>query len=511
MEQHAAELEELNRELADASRFKTEFVSTMSHELRTPLTAIIGASELLARSDLNERDRNCVQTINEAAEALFALINSILDFSKIEAGKLDLQLGAFEIETVVESAAEVVAQLARDNQITLHAYVDPLIPPVSGDADRIRQVLLNLLGNAVKFTERGRIVVRALPLELNAADVTVRFEVQDTGIGIPPEVVGQLFEPFAQADRSASRKFAGTGLGLSISKRLVNLMNGEIGVQSEPGAGSLFWFTARFGRAPALSAPKRTIEGVGALVLSSDETFVQIVQHYMTSWKMESRVAANRDDVVGALQAAGTTWVAVVDLDDVGVADLGMTVDILRAIVPARVLGVGKDGPLRKPLRQSYLFDAIVKAVGVSHVQAISKKAVPASNSTDHYASVLVAEDNRQLQRLLKLQFDSLGVPVTFVSDGREAVGAIRDGSYTMMFMDCQMPNMDGFTATKTIRDGERTSGQHLPIVAMTANAFAEDRAACLAAGMDDYLAKPVKLRDLQGMIERWSQRDVQS
>jgi CheY-like chemotaxis protein len=238
---------------------------------------------------------------------------------------------------------------------------------------------------------------------------------------------------------------------------------------------------------------------------------VQIVQHYMTSWKMESRVAANRDDVVGALQAAGTTWVAVVDLDDVGVADLGMTVDILRAIVPARVLGVGKDGPLRKPLRQSYLFDAIVKAVGVSHVQAISKKAVPASNSTDHYASVLVAEDNRQLQRLLKLQFDSLGVPVTFVSDGREAVGAIRDGSYTMMFMDCQMPNMDGFTATKTIRDGERTSGQHLPIVAMTANAFAEDRAACLAAGMDDYLAKPVKLRDLQGMIERWSQRDVQS
>jgi PAS domain S-box-containing protein len=511
-QQHASELEELNRELANASRFKTQFVATMSHELRTPLTAIIGAAELLSKAKLQEREQVSVRTIDEAAEGLLTLINSILDFSKIEAGKMDLQASNFEVEMVLEGAAEVVAQLAREKGITLHAYVDPSIPPVQGDGARLRQILLNLLGNAVKFTGGGQVVARAVPLDLLARDVLLRFEVQDTGIGIGAEALPHLFEPFAQADEPASRTFGGTGLGLSISKRLVELMGGKIGVDSKPGAGSLFWFTARF--APhfgPVTVQKRTLEGIGGLIVSGDDMFAQIVERYMASWSMDSLRATSRDDVVQALQSTdGRTWVAIVDLDDIGVADVGVTIDILRALVPARVIAVGKDGPLRKPLRQSYLFDSIVKAV---HVEVAGSAVVTEARPSEARAlprsegRVLVAEDNARLRRLLKLQFDELGVPVTFVSDGVQALEQLRLAQYSLVFMDCQMPNLDGLATTGLIRREERQTGEHVPIVAMTANAFAEDRAACIAAGMDDYLAKPVKLADLHGMIERYTQQ----
>lgn len=514
VQQHASELEELNRELASASRFKTQFVATMSHELRTPLTAIIGAAELLGKAKLEEREQISVQTINEAAEALFALINSILDFSKIEAGKIDLHPTIFEIETVLEGAADVVAQLARDKGVTLHAYVDPIIPPVEGDADRLRQILLNLLGNAVKFTERGRVVARVVPLEIFRSDVVLRFEVQDTGIGIAAAVLPQLFEPFAQADGLTARRFGGTGLGLSISKRLVELMGGEIGAQSIDGDGSLFWFTARFARAPVLPAVKeRRLNGIGGLIVSGDDLFAQIVERYMTSWSMQSRRVQSRSDVTHALRSAdGPTWVVVADLDDIGWPDIGVKIDALRAIAPDRVIAIGRDGPLRKPIRASSLFDAITNVIDIKRARSrfeterIEPDAVPLTNGR-----ILVAEDNTRLLRLLKLQFDELGVPVTFVSDGLEAIEALQREHYSLVFMDCQMPNLDGIAATKAIREEERRTGGHVPIAAMTANAFAEDRDACIAAGMDDYLAKPVRLADLRTMIERWSGRSVRT
>lgn len=501
VQQHAAELEELNRELASASRFKTQFVATMSHELRTPLTAIVAAAELLGRAQLDERAQISVQTIGEAAEALLALINSVLDFSKVEAGKLELQLGPFEVETVVEGAADVVAQLARERGVTLYTYVEPRLPPLLGDVERVRQILLNLLGNAVKFTERGHVVARVTAQPARAGEVRLRFEVQDTGIGIAPDVVAQLFEPFVQADGSTSRRFGGTGLGLSIAKRLVELMGGRIGVDSELGAGSLFWFTARF--TPAGDPGReRTLDGVGGLIVSRDDTFAEIVARYMTSWSMASRRLTDRAEVERALHVpAPPGWVTIVDLDDeAGAANC----------LPLRAIGVGDDAGLHKPLRQSQLFDAIVKAVDATLPERpAAAPALPVPPPPRVGGAVLVAEDNAHLQRLLKLQFDELGVAVRFVSDGLQAVEAVRDGVFAMVFMDCQMPNLDGLAATRAIREDERRGGRHVPITAMTANAFAEDRAACMDAGMDDYLAKPVKLADLRAKIERWSAPDT--
>lgn len=505
MQAHAEEIEALNAELNEASRFKSEFVATMSHELRTPLTAIVGATELLGRLPLTERATLHVSTINEAAEALLSLIGSILDFSKIEAGKIELGEEPFALDAVLEGAAEVVAQLTRERGVGLYTYIDPAIPPLMGDADRLRQIVLNLLGNAAKFTERGEIVARVFPLGLDPERVELRFEVEDTGIGIQPENLARLFEPFVQAGATTVTKYAGSGLGLSISKRLVELMNGEIGVQSELGRGSLFWFTAGFRRAPNMGPPALpSLENIAGLIVSTDAVFAQIVARYMDSWGMRSHHVTSREAMHATLRSdQASSWVAIVDTDNEGLPQLPDVIEALHAIQPSRVVVVG-GGSLRKPIRQSYLFDAIARA---ADVRPPSRAAAPAGPApvTLTTAPVLVAEDNTRLQGLLRLQFEELGVPVTFVDDGRGAVDALEQGDYAMVFMDCQMPRLDGLSATQAIRAAEAERGRHVPIVAMTANAFAEDREACLAAGMDDYLAKPVRLHNLRTMLERWA------
>ncbi|MGA2393486.1 MAG: ATP-binding protein [Candidatus Lustribacter sp.] len=499
--QHAAEIQELNDELAAASRFKSEFVATMSHELRTPLTAIIGSAELLGRMPLDSRAGLHVATINESAEALLALIGSVLDFSKIEAGRLDLRNEPFTVDAVLEGTAEVVAQLAREKGITFHTYVDPAIPPLSGDADRLRQVLLNLMGNAVKFSDGGQIVARAFPVELGSEDVLLRFEVQDMGIGIAPDVLSRLFEPFVQAD--TARKFAGSGLGLSITKSLVELMGGEVGVQSEVGAGSLFWFTARFARSTA--APQNiSLKNVAGLIVSNDDEFVRIVARYMDAWGMRSHHVANREQLLAAVTGdPASTWIALVDDSD-GDRRLADVIEAVHASERARIVVVGGES-LRKPLRQSYLFDAIANAAGVERADLPVPPPAESVTRSSTDLPVLVAEDNANLQALLKLQFEEIGVPVVFASDGNEAIAALAAGNYALAFMDCHMPKMDGLTATRAIRAAERGTGKHVPIVAMTANAFAEDREACFAAGMDDYLAKPVRLNNLRAVLERWA------
>jgi two-component system sensor histidine kinase/response regulator len=507
----AEELRLQNRELESASFFKTQFVATMSHELRTPLTAIIGAAELLTRAPLDSRSAVSVDTINEAADALLALINNVLDFSKIEAGKMDFERAPFQVENVLGSIAAMAAQLGREKGVAVYTYVDPAIPPIVGDAKRLSQVLLNLLGNAVKFTQQGRVFARALWLSDSNEEVAIRFEVQDTGIGIPAEMLPNLFQPFVRAE--AASKFAGTGLGLSISRRLVEMMGGQIGVESTLAVGSRFWFTLRFPRsADAAARPQHSLDGLGGFVVSDDDVFAQIIERYLESWQMSSARVRNKRDIEETLRADGRhgEWVAIVDADSKTNRSALEAADALRSRLPTRVIAIGENEVVHKPVKQSILFDAIVRASQTLAPQskgAGSGDPEPESAALEVAAPVLVAEDNQRLQRLLKLQFEELGVPVEFVSDGRQAVDAARNGTYSMVFMDFQMPNLDGLSAAREIRKGERATGRHIPIAAMTADAFAEDREACVAAGMDDYLAKPVKLADLRRLIARWAPR----
>jgi CheY-like chemotaxis protein len=477
----------------------------MSHELRTPLNAIVGAAELLGRFVVEDRARGHLETITESADALLAIVNSILDFSKIEAGRMDIEKAPFSIEAVIEGAADVSAQLGREKGLVVQAYVDPSIPPVEGDAARLRQILLNLLGNAVKFTSRGQIVARALPIDLEGFRVLVRFEVEDSGRGIDAGALPLLFEPFVQVDKA--RTVAGTGLGLSISKRLVQLMGGEIGVESTPEVGSKFWFTVPFDRAAAPVGPiYQPLEGIRGLVVTKDDFFAQIIVRYLGSWGMESRVTTDPEELTAALESNGsTTWVAIVDADNLGTPAALDSVRKALARTSSRLIVVGAGEAMRKPVRQSHLFDAVIKASG-RELDWGPVETQPAVAEADAAVTVLVVEDNARLRRLLALQFEELGVAAEFAGDGREAVEARRRGTFSVVFMDCQMPHMDGYEATRVIRgEDEALKRGHTPIVAMTANAFAEDREACLAAGMDDYLPKPVKLADLRSMIARWA------
>ena len=454
----------------------------MSHELRTPLNAIVGTVELLSNGALDDRQRTYVDSIGTSAEALLAVISSILDFSKIWAGRVDLEAQDFELDTLLTAAAGVVAQNVRQKGLTLDTFVDPLIPRVlRGDPDRLRQILLNLFGNAVKFTRSGHIAIRALPVETSGSHTTVRFEVQDSGVGIAREILPQLFSPFVQGDGSASRRYGGTGLGLAISKRLVELMQGEIGVTSEPDAGSLFWFTARLvavSDGVRLTEPIRESPAIDGIVEA-----------------LAGKAAAAHPEVLepaaSAQAAAASAAEAVASADAAAASATDAASSLEAAAASARDAATSLEA-------------AAASATDAAASSASASAATAAATASNPGRGVLIAEDNADLQAILVDQFAELDMPLTIVSDGAEAVAAVRRKPFALVFMDCQMPNIDGFAATRTIRDDERTTGAHIPIVAVTANAFKEDRDACLAAGMDDYLSKPVRINDFHTMIERW-------